>query len=319
MRARSIFYGTPAVSVPSLDALCEVTDVVGVVCQPDRPQGRGLHLAPPPVKVRALSLGLPVYQPEKVRNGELLRFIVEARADFAIVIAYGRILPIEVLGAPRLGSLNLHASLLPDLRGAAPIQRALMLGRTETGVCLMRMEAGLDTGPVLATHPVAIDDNDDTQTLTEKIGLLAAHVVRAEIPKFLAGELREVPQDSTQATYAEPITRKDTRLDPRGHGARQLHNLVRGLSPRPGAEIVIAREGHPERRLKILKTAPSEGQGGPPGSVSVRGGQPLIETLDGALIVELGQAEGKKATSGLNLVHGRVLQDGDRVLSSFDL
>jgi methionyl-tRNA formyltransferase len=312
MRARTLFYGTPDVSVPSLRALAQITDVVGVVCQPDRPQGRGLVVKPPPVKVLAEELGIKVYQPEKVRDGALAAFAEEARADLALVIAYGRILPAEVLSAPRLGSLNLHASLLPALRGAAPIQRSILLGHTETGVCLMQMDVGLDTGPVLATHRIHIDDNDDAGRLMGRIARLAADVVLQDIPRYLRGELVATPQDASQATYAAPITRADVHLDPTLN-ARELHNRVRGLSPRPGAELTVHREGQPERRLKILATRVVEGQNLPPGTVTVREGEPLIETGGGALVVLAGQAEGKKQTAGSDLVHGRVLIAGDRV------
>jgi methionyl-tRNA formyltransferase len=312
MRARALFYGTPEVSVPSLRALAEVSEVVLVVCQPDRPQGRGLAMKAPAVKLAAEALGIEVYQPEKVRDGALLALTSRAKADLAVVIAYGRILPVEVLGAPRLGSLNLHASLLPALRGAAPIQRALMLGHDETGVCLMQMDAGLDTGPVLATYKLPISDEDDNARLTTKIGELAADVVRREIPRYLLGELNPVPQDASRATYAAPITRADVHLDTE-RSAHALHNQVRGLAPRPGAEVTVVREGHPDRRLKILATRVVEGQNVIPGAVSIREGLPLIETADGALAVLIGQAEGKKQTAGADLVHGRVLMEGDRV------
>lgn len=312
MRARSLFYGTPEVSVQSLRALSEITEVVGVICQPDRPQGRGLNLKPPPVKVAASELGLEVYQPERVKDGALLNFVTNARADLAVVIAYGRILPAQVLSAPRLGSLNLHASLLPALRGAAPIPRAIMLGLKETGVCLMQMDEGLDTGPVLTRHTLTISDQDDTQSLTEKVAALAAFVVKSDIPRLLRGELHPEIQDSSLATYAAPITRADTRLNLQ-LSAEVIRNQVRGLSPRPGAEVMVSRAGQPERRLKILEARVVRSAGGVPGAVTVQAGVPLIETGEGALEVVLGQADGKKPSGGENLVRGRVLLPGDVV------
>ena len=146
---RALFFGTPEIAVPALDALCEVADVVGVVCQPDRPAGRGMKLRPPPVKRRALERGLEVVQPTKIRRGPFVEWVQEKQADVALVIAYGRILRSNVLTAPRCGCMNLHASLLPRYRGAAPINWAVVGGESETGVCLMQMDEGMDTGPCL--------------------------------------------------------------------------------------------------------------------------------------------------------------------------
>jgi methionyl-tRNA formyltransferase len=313
-RARTLFYGTPEISVKSLRALSRETEVVGVICQPDRPQGRGLTLTPPPVKRAALELGLEVFQPERVRDGRLLQFVESARADVAVVIAYGRILPLEVLSAPRLGSVNLHASLLPALRGAAPIQRALMLGLDKTGVCLMQMDAGLDTGPILSAHELAIDEGDDAATLAHKIGELAAEVVRLDVPRFLSGELTPTPQDDSRATYAPPIENADTRLDV-NQAARSLQNQIRGLSPKPGAVVLVHRSGEAERRLKILAglAVASPPSSRVPGTVWVQEGRPLIETGEGSLEVLLGQLEGRKVVRGADLVNGRALLPGDLV------
>ena len=208
-----VFCGTPEIAVPALDALAEIAEIPGVVCQPDRPSGRGLKLNAPAVKKRALEMGLEVYQPTKMRDGSLGRWMREKQADAALVIAYGRILTLDSLKAPRLGCVNLHASLLPLYRGAAPIQRVLMDGRAETGVCLMQMDEGMDTGPVLAEHRLPILHEDDAATLTEKLGRLAAEVTRQEVPRFLRGELTPRNQDHSLATHAPPITREDSPLD----------------------------------------------------------------------------------------------------------
>jgi methionyl-tRNA formyltransferase len=194
---RTIFCGTPEIAVPSLLALSEISEIVGVVCQPDRPAGRGMRLTPPAVKVAAERASWEVFQPTKMRDGSLARWMSDKRADLALVIAYGRILTADTLCAPRLGCLNLHASLLPRYRGAAPIQRALMNGERETGVCLMQMDEGMDTGPVLACHGLTITPDDDAGTLTEKLGQLAATVTRTELPRFFRGELQPVPQPWT--------------------------------------------------------------------------------------------------------------------------
>ena len=314
-RPRTIFFGTPEISVKSLHALARVSELAGVVCQPDRPRGRGLTLQAPAIKVAALELGLEVFQPERVRDGRLLEFVQRARADVALVIAYGRILPVDVLNAPRLGSLNLHASLLPSLRGAAPIQRALMLGLEKTGVCLMQMDAGLDTGPILSTHELEIEADDDAASLARKMGDLAANVVQTDLPRFLAGELTPMAQDESRATHAPPIENVDTRLDP-SRSALELHNQVRGLSPRPGATVQLRRADEGERRLKILATRVVKESAGDllPGMIRIEAGRPLIETGDGLLEILLGQLEGRKAVRGDDLVNGRALLAGDRLV-----
>lgn len=316
-RASALFFGTPAIAVPSLRALCRVCEVRGVISQPDRPAGRGLTASPTAVKAAALELGLPVYQPLKVRDGDLERYVREADVDVSVVIAYGRILPNAVLTAPRHGSVNLHASLLPDHRGAAPIQRAIMRGDRVTGVCLMQMDEGMDTGPVLARREIPIDESDDAGTLAEKIAELAAFVTEEYVPRAARGELTPLPQDHTQATHAPPITREDTRLD-FSLDPTLVRNRVRGLSPRPGAEVWAERGERPRARLRILSMAPSEKriEGGPPGTVLVDGGCVFIAAgQDSALELLLAQPDGKRVQSGRDLANGRWLHTGDRLLS----
>lgn len=306
---RAVFFGTPEISVPSLDALASMFEVVGVVCQPDRPAGRGMQLRAPAVKARALELGLDVYQPEKVRDGSLVRYLQERSPDFALVIAYGRILDERVLAAPRLGCVNLHASLLPLYRGAAPIQRALIDGQPETGVCLMQMDAGMDTGPVLATHRLPITDGDDAGSLFDKLALLAAEVTRVELPRFVAGELQPAPQDHARATHAPPIERSDTWLDP-AMPAEALVNRVRGLSPRPGARIEIHRGDEPPRMLRVARAHAEPGEL-PVGRVQISGGRLLVGTGRGLFSIDEAQLEGRKQLPARDLLSGRALQEGD--------
>lgn len=206
---RTVFFGTPEIAIASLDALADTTDLVGVVCQPDRPAGRGMSTKPPAVKRRALELGLEVYQPEKVRSGELEAWLRVHELDLAVVLAYGRILPQQVLDAPRLGCVNLHASLLPRHRGAAPIQACLLQGDPETGVCLMQMEAGLDTGPVFARRTIPIAADEDTGSLTARLATLAAELLSAEIEALGQSRLTAVPQEESLATWAPPIRHED--------------------------------------------------------------------------------------------------------------
>ncbi len=310
---RAIFCGTPEIAVPSLEALAEIADIVGVVCQPDRPAGRGMRLRPPAVKVRALERGLDVHQPVKVRDGSLAEWMRNKDADLALVIAYGRILTAETLLAPRLGCVNLHASLLPEFRGAAPIQRAIMAGKTETGVCLMQMDEGMDTGDVLACRAVPIDPVDNAGTLAVKLAETAARLTRDEIPRFFRGELAAKPQDHVYATHAPPITKEDTKLN-LNSPATDLVNQVRGLAPRPGAACDLSRVGEETRRLKVLQARVfSDGPSLDPGEVRWEGTHLVVGTADGSIEILSAQPEGKKPQGPVDLKNGRVLLDGDRL------
>jgi len=319
---RAIFCGTPEIAVPSLRALSEIAEIAGVVCQPDRPAGRGMKLTPPAVKVAAQAAGWQVYQPHKVRDGALERWMLDQHADLALVIAYGRILTQEVLSAPRLGCVNLHASLLPLYRGAAPIQRALMDGVDVTGVCLMQMDVGMDTGPVLARRELPIASEDDAGSLAEKLGQLAAAITREEVPRFVAGQLHPEQQDHSRATYAPPLTKEDASLD-FGRSSAQLVAHIRGLSPRPGA--VCFYDAAQTKRLKITRATPvpraqlsASGLG--PGVVAALpdtsgkvGDQLVLGTADGGIVVHEGQVEGKKPQTGAELLRGRAVSPGQQL------
>jgi methionyl-tRNA formyltransferase len=305
---RAVFFGTPELAVPALRALTEVAEVVGVVCQPDRPAGRGLELRQPAVKQAALALGFDVYQPEKVRTGALCDWLTARAADVALVLAYGRILPLPVLNAPRRGCVNLHASLLPRYRGAAPIQWAILRGEAVTGISLMQMDEGLDSGPVYAQHELAIAENETGAELGARLAELAAHVVRADLARVVAGEIEAVAQDATVMTLAPPLERSHGTLD-FGKSAREVHNLVRGLAPRPGAHTMLHG-----KRLRVAETrrigaSPKL----EPGEVRVERPRVLIGTGDGAIELLRAQVEGKKELSALELANGRVLIDGERL------
>lgn len=303
---RAVFFGTPAIAVPSLVALTEIADVAGVVTQPDRPAGRGMKMQPPAVKVSALERGLEVFQPEKVRTGELLRWVTERSPDVSLVIAYGRILPTDVLGAARAGSMNLHASLLPKYRGAAPINWAIANGERETGVSLMQMDAGMDTGPVLAHETLDIGPEETAGELAERISELAAHIVRRYLERAVRGELVAEPQDESLASHA-PLIEAEHRKVNFEASAERVANLVRGLSPSPGAFTTISgkrlRLGH----VRPVAGAPAEL---PPGAVYVAGGAPRVVTGGGAIEILSAQLEGKREVSGRDLVNGRVLGEG---------
>jgi methionyl-tRNA formyltransferase len=308
-RPRAIFFGTPEFAVPALAALHELAEVVLVVTQPDRPKGRGMKLAPPPVKLLALQLGIPVVQPTKVRTPEFAASLCEQSADLALVVAYGRILPPAVLSAPRLGCLNVHASLLPKLRGAAPIQWAIVRGERETGVCLMQMDAGLDTGPVLARASLAIGVDETAAELSERLATLGADSLRAQLPRFVAGELQPQAQDHAQATLAPLLSKQDGEIDWR-QSARALHDLVRGFAPWPSA--FSALDG---TRIKLHRTRVSEhtGLSGEPGQLLECGPDGLVVACgSGALRVLELQLDGGRKLSAAEFLLGHRPQTGAR-------
>jgi methionyl-tRNA formyltransferase len=307
---RALFFGTPAIAVPALSTLAEIADVVGVVCQPDRPAGRGLELKAPPVKVRALELGLDVAQPSKIRTDEFAAWVRDKAADVALVIAYGRILPKAVLEGPRRGCMNLHASLLPKYRGAAPITWAIARGERETGIALMQMDEGCDTGPVYTRHAIAIGEDTTADELAAELGELAARVVRADLARAVDGAIEAEAQDHAAATEARMLDKQDGRIEWQ-EPARAVHDHVRAMTSWPGAFTKSAG-----RTLKVLATRVADEAGalGEPGTVLVadtRG----IEIACGAGSIRLlrGQLEGRKPLDARDLVSGRAITVGARL------
>lgn len=292
--------------MPALGALAEVADVVAVVCQPDRPAGRGLALKAPPVKVKAVSMGIPVVQPEKIRTPELAAWMREQEADAALVIAYGRILPPAVLAAPRRGCLNLHASILPKYRGAAPITWALYHGETETGISFMQMDEGCDTGAVFTTHRLTISETMTADELGVALGALAAEVVRSDFTRVVAGEIQATPQDHTVATMAPILEKENGRIDwTRDHKA--IHDHVRAMTSWPGAFTTVSG-----KTLKVLATAVGqEAASAVPGTI-VRADKHgiVVACGTGTLTILRAQMEGKKPLGAAELVAGRTLGQG---------
>lgn len=306
---RALFFGTPAIAVPALEALHEVAEVVGVVCQPDRPAGRGMALRPPPVKTAAARLGLPVHQPKKIKRPPLAAWVAEQNVDVALVMAYGRILPQAVLDAPRRGCLNLHASLLPRYRGAAPINWAIVRGESETGICLMQMDAGMDTGPVLSVHATPIGPEETAGELAERLADLAASVVRRDLEPAVRQELEPRPQDDEKATYAPMLEKSDGLVD-WTLAADQVHDHVRGMTPWPGAFTTLR-----DRTLKIHRCQLHGGEAdAEPGTVVVADRSGVVVACGrGLLELSTLQLPGKKAMAASNLVQGRALKTGDRL------
>jgi len=248
---RIVFMGTPEFAVPSLKALIENNyDVVCVVTQKDKPKGRGYKVVPPPVKEYALSKGIMVLQPERLsREPETVEKIRELNPDLIVTCAFGQILPDSVLSIPRYGTINVHGSLLPKYRGAAPIQWAIINGETKTGITTMLTDSGLDTGDILLTSEIDIPDDMTAGELHDRMSLLGAETLISTIRKLEEGTLKPIPQDHSKATLAPRINKDLGRID-WSAGAREIHNLVRGLTPWPGAFTSL--EG---KKIRIWKTA----------------------------------------------------------------
>ena len=290
---RVVFMGSPAFALPTLEALARHYPLVGVVTQPDRPAGRGNRLKAPPVKARALELGLPVIQPRRLSEPEAMATLREWAPDLIVVAAFGQILKPDVLDLPRYGCLNVHASLLPRWRGAAPIPYALLHGDAQTGVTIMRMDEGLDTGPILSQRATTILPDDTAATLSRRLSHMGAELLLDTLPPYLEGELEPQPQDDSLATYAPRLTRADGALD-FSRSAAHLARQVRAFDPWPGT--FMAWRG---RRLKVLAAHPEEDAPNPgPGIRTVYQGWPAVGTGDGLLVLDRVQPAGKRPLSG---------------------
>ena len=294
---RVVFMGTPDFSVPVLEALARAHEVVCVYSQPPRPAGRGKKDRPSPVQAVAEELDLPVRHPISLKGAEAQTEFAALGADVAVVVAYGLILPQAVLDAPRHGCLNIHASLLPRWRGAAPIHRAIMAGDAETGICIMKMEAGLDTGPVLLREATPIGAAETTGALHDRLSSMGARLILQTLDRL--ADLSPQPQPDAGVTYASKIDKAEARID-WSRPAVEVDRLIRGLSPHPGAWCEVAGE-----RVKLLASRLAEGQGAPG---DVLGGL-CIACGSGAVEVTLAQREGKRAMAPEDFLRGFALPD----------
>ena len=307
---RIVFAGTPEFSVPCLEALIASAgmEVVGVVSQPDRKAGRGMRLAPSPVKQLALDAGIEVITPEKLRdNAEALAWLGEKRPDILVVVAFGMILPRSWLDAPVIAPVNVHASLLPRWRGAAPIERALLAGDGETGVCIMQMEEGLDTGPVYASRTVPIAGDMTGSQLRQMLSDVGARLLIDSLPAIASGQRPEA-QAAEGITYAQKLSNEERLIDWR-QPAAQIDRQVRCFSPQPGARAALGGKW-----LKIIEGQVGSSGKALPGTVLAAG-----ESLDIACgeescyrIMQL-QPEGKRAMPAIDFLRGARLQAGDRL------
>jgi methionyl-tRNA formyltransferase len=297
-----VFAGTPDFAVPSLRAAAQRHEVVAVYTQPDRPAGRGRGLTPSPVKLEAVARGIPVLQPDTLRSPEALQALRALQPDLMVVVAYGLILPKAVLAIPTHGCWNVHASLLPRWRGAAPIQRAIEAGDSETGVCLMQMEAGLDTGPVLMSQRTPIGDSETGGQLHDRLAALGAQVLADGLGLLRAG-IRPVPQPQPEAgvTYAHKLDKAQARLDWQ-QPAAQLALRVRAFNPWPITEAVLAGERVRVHGAVALDLAHAQ----PPGTVLAASKQGIdIACGQGALRLRVLQREGGKAITAADYLNAR--------------
>ena len=306
---RILFMGTPDFALFSLRALVEAgEDVIGVVTQPDKPKGRGYTLTPPPVKVYATERGLPVWQPPTLRGEEFAQLLSEIDPELIVVVAYGKILPTNVLEYPKYGCVNVHGSLLPEYRGAAPMQRAIIDGKPETGVTTMMMDVGLDTGDMLLSERLPIETNDNFETVHDKLGACGARVLLSTVEAIKDGSVKRVPQNAALATYAAKIEKSDCLID-FSRSAREVHNLVRGLSPIP-----LAFTHTPDGKLlKVIETALVEGDFDAPAGtvVSIAGGRVTVACAKGAIALLAVLPEGKKRMPADAFINGRGVGVGD--------
>jgi methionyl-tRNA formyltransferase len=302
---RIVFFGTPDFAVQTLHALHKAFTVTAVVTQPDRPCGRGKKPAQPPVKTVAEELGLMVVQPQKVRNTEFLAWLKAQKPDFLVTAAYGRILTAAVLNVPKIAPLNVHASLLPRWRGAAPIHRAVIAGDQESGITIMYMDEGMDTGDLIMQGRVPIGPKDTCGQLHNKLAQTGAQLIVDAIQGILAGSTLRVKQKETEAIAAPPLSSQEEEIN-WCNTTETIHNLVRGMAPWPGAYTYLG-----DKRLKVREGVPVKGQGQVCGQVIATGKEGiLVATKDGAYRITQLQPPGKKSMDAAAFLLGNPLPNG---------
>lgn len=297
-----IFFGTPYFAVPTLKNLISKGEKISlVVTQPDKPKGRGREIHPPPVKVVSLEHGLKIVQPERIKDEAFIESLRTLRPEFAIVVAYGKILPKEILNIPLRGCVNLHASLLPKYRGAAPIQWALIRGEKITGVTTMLIDEGLDTGPILLQKEVLIEEDDNGETLSRKLSFIGAELILETIDKMRKGLIVPLPQVG-EPTYANSLKKEDGKIN-WNLSAEEIFNLIRGTYPWPCAYCFFREE-----RVKIIKAQKSEGNY-KPGYILRAKEELIVGTNSGLLKILLIQPHGKRIMTAKEFICGRKINE----------
>jgi methionyl-tRNA formyltransferase len=300
MQPHIIFMGSPEFALPTLRQLNERYHVVGVVTQPDRPAGRGRVLSPPPIKTLANSLGLPVIQPRRLGEPQAMQQLRKWRPDLIVVTAFGQILKSEVLELPGHGCINVHASLLPRWRGAAPIQAAILHGDAQSGVTIMRMDPGLDTGPILSQRAITITPDDTAESLGDRLAQLGAELLMDTLPAYVSGKIEPKAQDEGLATYAPMLNKEAGHLDFR-QPVESLERQVRAFNPWPGAFMTWQGKYLKIHQAHVQSTQPPSRE---PGATLVIDGLPAIATVDGLLILDDVQPAGKKAMPAKIFLNG---------------
>ncbi len=309
MGFRTLYMGTAEIACAPLKALHALPDceIVSVLTQPDRPRGRGMNLEPSAVKQCADEIGLSVLQPTTLRNDDILEQLRSLRPDVIVVMAFGQILPQSVLDLPKHGAVNIHASILPRHRGAAPIQWAILEGDHETGVTLMKMDAGLDTGDIIAISRTPIHTTDNSQNLHDRLADLGASLLTATLRDYLAGSISPKPQDNDLSTYARKITRNDGQID-WSLPAIKIHRQIRALTPWPGAFTFLPVKQR--RLLKISEAKISEPEGNAGEILSVSGNSLVVACGDNSLELTILHREGSRAMDVNDLLNGCPLASG---------
>lgn len=305
---KTVFMGTPDFAVGTLQGLIDAgVDLVGVYTQPDRPKGRGKKLAPPPVKQLAQEYNIPVFQPQKLRAPEAVAELQELAPDLIIVVAYGQILPQSVLDIPRFSCINVHASLLPKYRGAAPINKAIIDGETVTGITTMLMDAGLDTGDMLVKKSLEIGPDETAGELHDRLAVLGRQTMEETLQQVLNGSLDPQKQNDEESTYA-PMMKKEDGLIDWTLPAQEIHDRVRGLAPWPGAFSALAGE-----TLKIARTEVVEGAGQAGTVIAANENGVDVACGDGVLRIGALQLPGKKMLLAADFLRGHQLIQGDQL------
>ncbi len=307
-----VFMGTPDFALPSLRALLQSNHTVAaVVTQPDRPAGRGKKMRPPPVKTLARQAGLPVYQPEKIGETGFLNALHALDPEVIVVAAYGRILPKKILDLPPYGCINVHASLLPAYRGAAPIQWAVINGEKETGITIMQMDEGLDTGDILMQGRITIGEDDTAGTVHDLLASLGGQLLVQTLDKLARGQIRPVPQNHALASYAPPLTTAHAVIN-WANDAVAVKNQVRGLHPWPGARTYLGDKLLKIWRVSVPGRVPGNG-GGPPGRVLAADGEKglLVQTGRGIIKIEELQLQGKRQMPAALFLRGNPVLPGE--------
>ncbi|WP_368183639.1 methionyl-tRNA formyltransferase [Anaerotruncus rubiinfantis] len=304
---RIVFMGTPDFAVPCLARLiADGHEIAGVFTQPDKPKGRGMKLCPPPVKELALERNLPVYQPEKMKDGAALQILRELKLELIVVVAFGRILPKDILDLPPYGCINVHGSLLPRYRGAAPIQWSVLNGDETAGVTTMYLAEGLDTGDMILKKETPVGPEETSGELFDRLSVLGAEALSETVTLIAEGKATRTPQDDSLSCYAPMLTKQDAKID-FTKSAREVHNLVRGMSPWPVAHTTL--DG---KTLKVHRTRTAEGSGAP-GEVLAGGKALVVACGEGAIELLEIQADGSRRMAAADYLRGHPVMKGAKL------